>query len=504
MIRCLWDIQVHTWLFVGGMVSLVSKKKGLSLHEWTIRTSMDCDSDRYRTGELQNQESYDFHASCSSLGCSSREMLGWWHSKAVNLLQQCTSHGFLTFFFLFWEGHGTVRASCLPLLWPESGIVLPHWLWLEPPAPREALRGQTGATKFHTNAQCVVTDEMTIELWDSKSNVTHQDSQHLTMKCSRRWLGVAHMATWPQFAGDSPTGACVCVSVCCQWVKQARERESQGERPTAILSKHLFNVFSPLKECNWGRSEQSGCKVADIKFFGCKKVVNTYDWRRPMRWLHQDWPCALEEPVTLLTSRRQMLLAKVNGTEKEPGSMALIDMIPILGFKRSELLLEGEEALGRSIVSHGAFLWGRPGSERVELGLACGPGRTPNTILLKFDHPDNGFAVHEVNHFYLKEEFPNKQHFMEYTKLLQRVDPRACADFMKEVTERVRSLRAATVGPWKARTKTNTSIRVKFSKGKGVCALAWESPFDSVNVPMQVQHGSTMFNIFLRYWKICW
>ena len=186
---------------------------------------------------------YDSHASCSSLGFSSREMLGWWHSKAVNLLQQCTSHGFLTFFFLFWEGHGTVRASCLPLLWPESGIVLPHWLWLEPPAPREALRGQTGATKFHTNAQCVVTDEMTIELWDSKSNVlltprltTSHDVMFKTL------IGVAHVATWPQFAGDSPTGAWVCVCVCRCVVSASNrpERERESERKTHC---HSFKAF---------------------------------------------------------------------------------------------------------------------------------------------------------------------------------------------------------------------------------------------------------------------
>ena len=127
--------------------------------------------------------------------------------------------------------------------------------------------------------------------------------------------------------------------------------------------------------------------------------------------------------------------------------MSLIDMIPILGFKRSDLMAQGEEALGRSIVSHGTFLWGRPGSERVELGLGCGVGTSPNTILLQFNHPDNGFGVHEVNTFFLKEELPKVEHFVEYTRKLQQVDPQACADFVKDAAEFVRSLRAATVGP---------------------------------------------------------
>ena len=182
---------------------------------------------------------YDSHASCSSLGCSSREMLGWWHSKAVNLLQQCTSHGFLTFFFLFWEGHGTVRASGLPLLRAESGHFLPSRLWLEPPAPREALRGQTGATKFHTNAQCVVTDEMTIELWDSKSNVTHQDSQHLTMKCSSCWLVVPMWLHDPN-SQETARQARACVFRCVVSASNRPERERESERKTHC---HSFKAF---------------------------------------------------------------------------------------------------------------------------------------------------------------------------------------------------------------------------------------------------------------------
>ena len=189
------------------------------------------------------------------------------------------------------------------------------------------------------------------------------------------------------------------------------------------------------------------------------------------------WPCTLEEPITLLTSRRQMVLARVGGT-KEPGSMSLPEMIPILAFKKSHLVKEGDEdALGRSIVSNGAFFWCGSNGEMAELGLGCGPGASPHSILLKFDHPDYGFGTHEVAKESLKDDLPTINDFKKYTRKLQQVDPQACADFIKEVTERVRSLRAATVGPWKARTKTNTSIRVKFSKGKGVRALACESRF---------------------------
>ena len=181
------------------------------------------------------------------------------------------------------------------------------------------------------------------------------------------------------------------------------------------------------------------------------------------------WPCALEEPVTLLTSRRQMVLARVDGT-KEPGSMSLPEMIPILAFKKSHLVKEGDEdALGRSIVSNGAFLWCGSNGEMAELGLGCGPGASPHSILLKFDHPDYGFGVHEVAKGSLEDHLPTINEFKTYARKLQQVDPQACADFVKDAAERVRSLRAATVGPWKARTKKiNTSIRMKFSEGKGV------------------------------------
>ena len=204
-------------------------------------------------------------------------------------------------------------------------------------------------------------------------------------------------------------------------------------------------------------------------------------WDKLCFWSWDDctiiWPCTLEEPITLLTSRRQMVLARVGGT-KEPGSMSLPEMIPILAFKKSHLVKEGDEdALGRSIVSNGAFFWCGSNGEMAELGLGCGPGASPHSILLKFDHPDYGFGTHEVAKESLKDDLPTINDFKKYTRKLQQVDPQACADFIKEVTERVRSLRAATVGPWKARTKTNTSIRVKFSKGKGVRALACESRF---------------------------
>ena len=59
---------------------------------------------------------------------------------------------------------------------------------------------------------------------------------------------------------------------------------------------------------------RADAKLPTLGLACCRQVSLKTNSFLPMRWLHQNRPCALKEPVTQLRTRRHMQLAKVNCT----------------------------------------------------------------------------------------------------------------------------------------------------------------------------------------------